>query len=78
MSQPLFGVDHLPRYDREAIRSLKDEVDSDLYTSGSGTLVRALLADGLVDELHLFVTRLPAGRVPGSSLRTQRPATCRS
>lgn len=25
------------------------------YTSGSGTLVRAMLADGLVDELHLLV-----------------------
>ena len=37
----------------EAIRSLKDQVDGDLYTSGSGTLVRAMLADGLVDELHL-------------------------
>ena len=26
-----------------------------MYISGSGTLVRALIADGLVDELHLFV-----------------------
>src|SRR5438270_5838718 len=39
-------------YDAEAIGSLKDEVDGDIYVSGSGTLVRALLADGLVDELH--------------------------
>jgi dihydrofolate reductase len=37
----------------DAIRSLKDEV-GDLYLSGSGTLVRAMLADGLVDELPLF------------------------
>lgn len=29
--------------------------------SGSGTLVRALLADGLVDELHLFVYPLALG-----------------
>ncbi len=29
--------------------------DGDLYTSGSGTLVRAMLADRVVDELHLFV-----------------------
>src|SRR3954463_7344864 len=36
------------------IRSLKDEV-GDLYVSGSGTLVRAMLADALVDELHLFL-----------------------
>ncbi len=44
-------------YDADAIGRLKDEVDGDLYTSGSGTLVRAMLADGLVDELHLFVYR---------------------
>ncbi|MDQ6820241.1 MAG: dihydrofolate reductase family protein [Actinomycetota bacterium] len=42
-------------YDAERIRALKDEVDANLYVSGSGTLVRAMLADGLVDELHLFV-----------------------
>ncbi len=42
-------------YDAERIRALKDEVDGNLYVSGSGTLVRAMLADGLVDELHLFV-----------------------
>src|SRR5918997_5975500 len=42
-------------YDPEAIRRLKDEVAGDLYVSGSGTLVRAMLDDGLVDELHLFV-----------------------
>ena len=42
-------------YDPDAIPSLKDEVDGDLYTSGSITLVRAMLADGLVDELHLLV-----------------------
>jgi dihydrofolate reductase len=28
-------------YDRDAIRNLRDEVDGDLYVSGSGTLVRA-------------------------------------
>lgn len=45
----------LGAYDPEAVRKLKDEVDGDIYISGSGTLVRALLADGLVDELHLLV-----------------------
>jgi dihydrofolate reductase len=45
----------LGAYDAEAIRTLKDRTDGVLYVSGSGTLVRALLADGLVDELHLFV-----------------------
>jgi dihydrofolate reductase len=51
-------------YDPDAIRSLKDEVGGDLYVSGSGTLVRAMLADGLVDELHLFVYPLTRGSGP--------------
>ena len=51
-------------YDPDVIRSLKDEVDGDLYVSGSGTLVRALLADGLVDGLHLFVYPLTRGSGP--------------
>src|SRR5215469_4099354 len=45
----------LGRYDADAIRDLKNRVDGSIYVSGSGTLARALLADGLVDELHLFV-----------------------
>jgi dihydrofolate reductase len=53
-------------YDSDSIRRLKDEVDGDLYVSGSATLVRALLADGLVDELHLFV--FPLTRGPGLRL----------
>src|SRR5947207_12136636 len=51
-------------YDPDAIRRLKDEVDGDLYVSGSGTLVRAMLADGLVDGLHLFVFPLTRGSGP--------------
>jgi dihydrofolate reductase len=51
-------------YDPDAIRRLKDEVDGDLYVSGSGTLVRAMLADGLVDELDLFVFPLTRGSGP--------------
>ena len=51
-------------YDPDALRNLKDEVDGDLYVSGSGTLVRAMLADGLVDELHLFVYPLTRGSGP--------------
>jgi dihydrofolate reductase len=56
-------------YDSDRIRALKDEVDGDLYVSGSGTLVRAMLADGLVDELHLFV--YPTTRGEGPRLFTE-------
>jgi dihydrofolate reductase len=48
-------------YDPEAIRRLKEQVDGDLYVSGSITLVRAMLADGLIDELDLFVYPLTLG-----------------
>jgi dihydrofolate reductase len=48
-------------YDPEAIRALKEGVDGSIYVSGSGALVRALLADGLVDELHLFVFPVALG-----------------
>jgi dihydrofolate reductase len=51
-------------YDADAIRTLKDDVDGDLYVSGSGMLVRAMLADGLVDALHLFVYPLTRGAGP--------------
>jgi dihydrofolate reductase len=53
-------------YDPEAIRRLKGELDGDLYVSGSGMLVRAMLADGLIDGLHLFV--YPLTRGPGPRL----------
>lgn len=51
-------------YEPDTIRSLKEEVDGDIYTSGSGTLVRAMLADGLVDELHLLVYPVTRGSGP--------------
>jgi dihydrofolate reductase len=48
-------------YSASTIRDLKDQVDGNIYVSGSGTLVRALLSDGLVDDLHLFVYPLVLG-----------------
>jgi dihydrofolate reductase len=48
-------------YSADRLRALKDEVDGDLYVSGSATLVRAMIADGLVDELHLYVYPLAVG-----------------
>src|SRR5512133_686217 len=53
----------------EATRQLKADTDGDVYVSGSGTLVRALLADGLLDELHLFV--FPLTRGSGARLFTE-------
>ena len=50
-------------YDADRIRRLKDEV-GDLYLSGSITLVRALLADGLVNGLHLFMYPVTRGEGP--------------
>jgi dihydrofolate reductase len=69
-------------YDPDAIRRLKDEV-GELYVSGSITLVRAMLADGLVDELHLFVYPLTRGSGPRLFPESAAPgklslATCES
>ncbi len=54
----------LGAYDAERIRELKQEVDGEIYVSGSGTLVRGMLADGLIDELHLFAYPLTKGPGP--------------
>lgn len=50
-------------YDPERVRRLKDEVGN-LYISGSRQLVRGLLADGLIDGLHLFVYPVTLGAGP--------------
>jgi len=49
-------------YDPDAIRALKAETSGAIYISGSGALVRALLHDGLVDDLHLFVYPIVLGQ----------------
>jgi dihydrofolate reductase len=54
----------LGAYDTQTIQGLKERIDGDIYVSGSGQLVRAMLADGLVDELHLFVFPLALGAGP--------------
>jgi len=51
----------LGAYDADVIRRLKQERSGTIYISGSGQLVRGLLADGLVDEIHLFVYPVSLG-----------------
>ena len=51
-------------YDPAVIRRLAGDAPGGLYVSGSGTLVRAMIADGLVDELHLFVYPVVLGAGP--------------
>ena len=48
-------------YDPATIQQVKDSVSGTVYVSGSAQLVRAMLADGLVDELHLFVFPIALG-----------------
>lgn len=68
-------------YDPGAIRALKQGAEGDVFTSASGTLVRQMIADGLVDQLHLFVYPLTRGSGPqlfpqGSPPTTMRLDTC--
>ena len=56
----------LGAYDAERIRQFADGFSGGVYVSGSGSLVRALLADGLVGSLHLFV--YPVVRGTGARL----------
>jgi dihydrofolate reductase len=60
-------------YSANAIRQVKAEVGGGIYVSGSSTLVRALIADGLLDELHLFV--YPVTRGAGPRLFPDNPST---
>lgn len=73
LTDPAWGPASVLPYDVAGIQRLKDSV-GDLYVSGSGTLVRAMLADGLVDELHLYT--YPLTRAQGAQLFPQgEPAT---
>jgi dihydrofolate reductase len=45
----------------QQLRDLKDATDGDLVVTGSATLVRSLLADGLLDELRLLVHPIVVG-----------------
>ena len=51
----------LGAYDPERLREVVQSRAGDVYVSGSGRLVRALIEDGLLDELHLFVYPLALG-----------------
>jgi dihydrofolate reductase len=59
-------------YDPDRLRELKAQ--GDLYVSGSITLVRAMLADGLIDGLHLFVYPLTRGAGPRLFTEDAAPA----
>lgn len=48
-------------YDARRLREFKDSRDGSIYVSRSGRLVRGLIADGLLDELHLFVHPVALG-----------------
>ena len=69
--------------DPTTVPQVKDKVDGDIYVSGSGTLVRALLADGLVDERHLCLYPLTRGPGPRLFAESAPPgkwslATCKT
>ena len=49
-------------YDAERLRELKESREGGIYISGSGRLVRGLVADGLLDELHLFMFPIALGK----------------
>src|SRR4051794_34833534 len=51
----------LGAYDAAALRDFKDSREGTIFVSGSGRLVRGLIADGLLDELHLFVYPVALG-----------------
>lgn len=67
------NTDVIDGYDPAAIARLRDDATGNVWVTGSGTLVRALLTDTLVDELHLFV--YPVIRGTGKRLFVDGAAT---
>jgi dihydrofolate reductase len=61
LGDPSWGPATVIAYDPAAIAALKERATA-VYTSGSATLVRAMIADGLVDELHLFTYPIALGQ----------------
>jgi dihydrofolate reductase len=55
----------------DAVTALKNEPGGNIALSGSVSVVRQLLAAGLVDELHLLCTRLWSARACGCSTRVR-------
>lgn len=45
----------------EAVNRLKASSGGDIMVSGGGTIARALIAEGVIDELHLFVNPVALG-----------------
>jgi dihydrofolate reductase len=60
LTDPSWAPATVLAYDAVEINALKER-SSKVYTSGSATLVRAMIADGLVDELHLFTYPVALG-----------------
>jgi dihydrofolate reductase len=54
----------------------QDRIDGAVYVSGTATLVRAMVADGLLDALHLFVFPLALGEGQRLFEDGGRPAKC--
>jgi dihydrofolate reductase len=61
LSESWDNTTRLGPYDAAAIQQLKDSRDRAIYVSGSGRLVRGLIADGLLNELHLFMYPIALG-----------------
>jgi dihydrofolate reductase len=59
--------------DRAGSELARLKLDTRLGTTGSGTLVRWLLREGLLDELHLFIHPIVVGH--GKKLFTDGPTT---